>query len=454
MRIILPAILLLIMMLPARSYSGSNSDPRFFGIYCGETEVCRKDVIGPIDRCKDVREIRTTLDYTESPRGGLVHGFGAAKVDDETLRFSIAGVVVRPGVFRGSATAPGLGSRAGRAYLRENGTQLSISLPEAEGEDGEIKKIVLSKLDCGNTPPAVNINRSPANPVSFGLTVFLGAEVSDAEDVSFRSERLVWSSDRIGKFDEGTSASINTLPPGVHAITFSATDSGGLTASDTVQVTVINKPPDTPKIFSPANASVISADCNTNFLGQAFDPEDGFLSGPSLAWTSDKEGFKGNGKTLTTSLGITGTHVITLKAQDSLGESSSRSHTVEVEPASANGCPPVADITTPPHNEFQEGMIIFRDTGTGQNPRVTFVGTAEDSEDTIEQLDLQWRVSPAHCTRMNTAVIGTDTSVHDVEFVPSTAMNKVCNVRFRVRDTDGNRDSDEMLIIVLGQPVL
>ena len=265
MKRILWLVVLITFLFSLKSYAGTNSDPRFFGKYCGETKVCKK-VIGPFDKCKNIKDIKTTLEYTETGKGGLVHGNGTAKVDDDMLHFSIAGVVVKPGVFRGSATAPGIGNRASWAYLSEGGTKITISIPEAEGEGKKLKKIVLSKLACGNTPPKVIINRFPKKPVSFGLTVFLGGEVSDGEDLSFPNKRLVWKTEKTGIFDTGTSAEINTLPPGNHTITFSATDSGGLTSSANVQVTVINKPPDTPKIFSPANGATISSNCDTRFF--------------------------------------------------------------------------------------------------------------------------------------------------------------------------------------------
>ena len=220
---------------------------------------------------------------------------------------------------------------------------------------------------------------------------FLGAEVSDNEDLSFPKERLVWSTPSKRNFDTGLSADINTLPPGKHTITFSATDSGGLTSSDSVQVTVINKPPDTPVIFSPVNNDTVVSNCDIRFQGQAYDPEEGFLSGSALRWATDKDGIKGTGESLKTKLTTVGPQIIALTATDLLGETSSTSHTVQVEPPGAKGCSPIANIVTPPHNEFQEAMVIFRDTGTNENPRVTFVGTAEDSEDTIDKLDLQWR---------------------------------------------------------------
>jgi len=446
--------ILITVLFSLKSYAASNSDPRFFGKYCGKTKVCQKNVIGPIDKCKDIKDIKTRLDYTESGKGGLVHGNGTAKVDGDTIHFSIAGVVVKPGVFRGSATTQGLGSRAGWAYLTDNGTKLTISIPEAEGEGKKIKKVELSKFACGNTPPQVRITSSPNAPVSFGQTAFFIAEASDAEDLSFPKERLVWKSDNIGVFDDGLSGSANTLPPGNHTITFSATDSGGLTSSATVQVIVINKPPDTPIIFSPVNGATITSNCDFRFLGQAYDPEDGFLSGSSLDWFSNVGGFKGTGGNLKTSLQTQGDQVITLRATDSLGVSSSQAHTVHVEAPSGNGCSPIATIVTPPHREFQGAMVVFRNTETGDNPRITFVGTAEDSEDTIEQLDLEWRVSPANCTSLATTSIGDNTSVSDVEFIPSSAINKVCKVSFKVRDSDGNTDSDEMIVVVLGQPIL
>ena len=443
-----------IVMFSVNSWSAPASDPSFFGKYCGETRVCKKNAIGPIDKCKDVKDIKATLEYTESGKGGLVHGDGTARVDDDTLNFSMAGVVVRPRVLRGQVSAPGLGNRAGWAYLSPEGTVMTISIPEAEGEGSGTKKVELSKFACNNTPPVAEITRFPNAPVEYGLTVFLGAEVSDAQDVSFPEERLVWISDSIGAFDTGLSASTNNLPPGTHTITFSATDSGGLTTKDSVQVTVVNKPPDTPKIFSPVMGGTISSGCNTRFLGQAYDQEDGYIRGSGLIWSSNVEGFIGTGESLLTSLNIVGPQVITLQAKDSLGETSTKQHTVEVLEPGAGGCAPIANIVTPPHNEFQEAMVVFRDTGTGENPRITFVGTAEDTEDTIDMLDLEWRVTPANCTSLGTTIISQSTTVPEVEFIPSPAINKTCNVRFKVRDSQGNTASDEMIVLVLSQPIL
>ena len=63
--------------------------------------------------------------------------------------------------------------------------------------------------------------------------------------------------------------------------------------------------------------------------GHANDPEDGELTGPALRWSSDVDGFRGTGNTLTVTLSGPATpcrpefvrHTVTLRARDSDGHS-------------------------------------------------------------------------------------------------------------------------------------
>ena len=268
------------------SFGTVNSDPRFFGVYCGDDEVCGPTILGK--RCKDIKNIILKLNYTESSRGGLVHGSGTAEVDSKEVNFVIAGAVVDHGVFRGSATVAGLGNRSGWAYLSGDGTKITI---HAEGQEIEV-----SKFKCNNTFPQVTITDSPTAPVSYGQLMFFKGEVSDAQDISFPPERLIWKADDtvlLGKSSTGLSASTNTLSPGNHNITFTATDHGGLTSTASVQVTVVNKPPNEPFINSPPAAASVTAGCNIIFSGGAYDQEDTFITGTGLVWSSNSDGIIG-----------------------------------------------------------------------------------------------------------------------------------------------------------------
>lgn len=89
MKKILGLLIFIFFLLTSSSIATSNSDPRFFGTYCGEKKFCKG--VGPFKNCKSVKDIKANLNYTETPKGGLVHGSGAGKIDGNELRFTIGG---------------------------------------------------------------------------------------------------------------------------------------------------------------------------------------------------------------------------------------------------------------------------------------------------------------------------------------------------------------------------
>ena len=79
--------------------------------------------------------------------------------------------------------------------------------------------------------------QTPAAELGAGETVQLVANVSDIQDLPFAGERIVWRSSLQG--DLGTGAAISpALNPGRHQITVTATNSGGVSAQASVQVSV------------------------------------------------------------------------------------------------------------------------------------------------------------------------------------------------------------------------
>ena len=147
------------------------------------------------------------------------------------------------------------------------------------------------------------------------------------------------------------------MPPGNHNITFTATDHGGLTSTASVQVTVVNKPPNEPFINSPPAAASVTAGCNIIFSGGAYDQEDTFITGTGLVWSSNIDGIIGTGAELKDKLTTPGTHLVRLTAIDSVGESSFKEHTINVNP-STDGCPPTVKIVSPP-SEGKGAVVIF-----------------------------------------------------------------------------------------------
>lgn len=484
-------ILICISLLLVDELSAENtSDPRFFGTYCGDASVehcatVKVKFLGitvdtrTVCRTVDIEGIKARLDYRETVKGGIVNGAGEATVKGDEMAFVIAGVVVRHGKMKGSATVAGMDPQRGVANLSSDGLALTI---HAYG-----KTVTIRKDQCGNSPPQVTITNFPATPISYGQVHFFRGEVSDVEDLplptsEFEPDRLVWTYDDEGLLDKSPSGlrastrlrnfvplapqdsdsfSITDfvlpvlaetgpsppqyLPPGEHIIAFTATDSGGLTATASVNVTVVNTPPDTPTIFLPAPSSVLSAGCVSDFLGQAYDLEDGFITGTGLAWSSSVDGLLGNGTELRTSLETPGTHVIRLTATDSVGGTSFAEKTFTAQP-STDGCGPIARIVSPPYQEWKGAMAIVNGT------KVTFVGTAEDSEDPSDALQLQWKrkpISPAGPVE----TIGTGSVVDNVEFT-AVGADKRYEINFTATDTDGNATQDKMTILVLSSPIL
>ncbi len=94
---------------------------------------------------------------------------------------------------------------------------------------------------CGapiNTAPSVNIS-APANGATFndGDSVSFTGTATDAEDGNI-SGSLSWTSSIDGNIGSGGSFSTSTLSVGNHTITASVTDSGGLSGSDAISITV------------------------------------------------------------------------------------------------------------------------------------------------------------------------------------------------------------------------
>ena len=471
-------------------HAATTSDPRFFGTYCGDAAVehcvtVKVKFLGiTIDTrtvCKTINltDIRTKLNYTETAKGGIVEGSGSAMHDDDKLNFAIAGVIEHRGKVKGSATVAGLDPQRGVAYLSEDGLVLTIF---AYGKTLKIRKDA-----CGNTPPQVTITQFPTTSVSYGQVHFFRGEVSDTEDLplptsEFEPTRLVWTYDDVGLLQkspsglrastllrhsvplapfDSTSSSIGDfvlpvlaetkpllpkyLPPGEHQITFSATDSGGLTAKASVTVTVVNSPPDTPTIFLPTGGTVFNAGCEIDFLGQAYDLEDGFISGPGLVWSSDLDGPLGIGTEFKADFENPGTHKVRLTATDSVGGSSFKENTVTVLPAGA-GCGPTARIVSPPYQEWKGAMAIVNGT------KVTFVGTAEDAEDPLDVLQLQWKRKPINPAGPE-EIMGTGSVINDIDFA-AVGTDKRYEIIFTATDSDGNAAQDVMTILVLSSPIL
>jgi len=172
-----------------------------------------------------------------------------------------------------------------------------------------------------NTVPEISIS-APAAGGQFqvGDLVSFAAAASDAEDGDI-SATIQWSSSLDGPLGMGANLSMAELSPGEHTIVAAVSDSVGAETSATVAIQVVeplNIPPQV-SISAPGDGAQFLVSDPITLEGQAFDEEDGDLSG-TLIWSSDISGTLGEGPVLTVQLSQ-GTHAITAQVVDSEGAS-------------------------------------------------------------------------------------------------------------------------------------
>jgi hypothetical protein len=99
-------------------------------------------------------------------------------------------------------------------------------------------------------------------------------------------------------------------------------------------------------IDAPGNNVLFSSVQDVQFLGAAFDPENGALGGPSLTWTSSLDGPLGTGAELNRNAATLseGTHVVTLTATDQAGAATTATVTIHIVRVALPPPPPVIDV--------------------------------------------------------------------------------------------------------------
>lgn len=282
-----------------------------------------------------------------------------------------------------------------------------------------------------NQPPLAFID-SPADntTVDQGVTVTLTGHASDPEDGALSGLSLKWSSDLEGSLGSGAQVSFTANQTGANHIVLTATDSRGSSAYASIVINVVppgqNRPP-VVTISAPQNGAQVQVGTAVQLSGSATDPEDGALSGGSLAWSSNVSGALGTGASLSISTLSQGVHTITLTATDSLGLSASQSVSISVN--APNNQPPTAAITAPAN-----GFSTFAGTA------ITFTGTGTDPEDgTLSGASLAWSSSLS-------GALGTGS--------PLTLSNLgvgTHQISLTVTDSGGNTDVATIQVTVLAQ---
>jgi hypothetical protein len=307
---------------------------------------------------------RTTAAVSWSPT--LWTTVGEAGPDQQTpdIALVIQEIVNRPGWSSGNSLVviiTGSGKRVAESY---DGDQNGAPLLYVEYLTG-----------AANQAPTATVT-APAGGSTFssGELITFDGNAIDAEDGDLTAG-LSWSSNIDAIIGTGGSFTRSDLSIGMHTIVVTVTDSGGLTGTAQITLSVeVNSPP-TVTITTPASGSIFIEGELISFSGSAGDAEDEDLT-TGLAWQSDLDGGIGSGGSFATSSLTVGVHTITATVTDSGGLTGTAQISLTVK---ANQ-PPTVTISTPGSGSiFIEGELI------------SFSGSAGDTEDEDLTTGLAWQ---------------------------------------------------------------
>jgi extracellular elastinolytic metalloproteinase len=174
-----------------------------------------------------------------------------------------------------------------------------------------------------NTVPLVLIQQpASGTSVTQGASVTFVGTASDTQDGDLTAA-LSWESSLQGAIGTGGSFSLTSLSVGTHVITARATDSGALTGSDSITLTIQPSapPPNTAPtvtISSPTNGITVTQGTSVTFSATATDNEDGNIAA-NLVWTSNLQGQIGTGASFSRSDLVQGLHAVSAVVTDAGG---------------------------------------------------------------------------------------------------------------------------------------
>lgn len=266
----------------------------------------------------------------------------------------------------------GVGSPLSLNNLSLGAHTITLTVTDSNGGSGTATRNI-TVAQTANTPPTATI-LTPADGGSFtsGSTITFTGTGVDTEDGVLTGDRLVWSSSKDGTLGTGTALQKTNLSVGVHTITLTVVDTGGLSgiATRSLTVTVVLNTAPTANILTPPDGQEIATGGIVVLTGAGVDDQEGNLDGSRLSWTSSKDGALGTGNNLIKTNLSTGTHIITLTVTDNEGLHGTDTTTINISSNPNNA--PVATIVLPGNNQAA-------DRGTP----VLFVGTGADVEDGV-----------------------------------------------------------------------
>ncbi|HEX2473944.1 MAG TPA: hypothetical protein VHK01_04330 [Lacipirellulaceae bacterium] len=423
----------------------AESDPRFFGQYCGtHTERVTVTVrfLGYEVWSRSVSadfEIRANVNYSEPRVGrGLLAGtgtVGATRVPSEFNEFirqgesvaiTFAGGVIARGVARGSGVAERRGTGMGQATLAADGEGLYADILD--------RHIFVSKANCGNAAPTARVLQPTPGVYPYGAPMRFQAVASDSEDAFIVPERMVWTSNKDGLLGTGAVLArprLGILSAGRHIITFTATDSGGRAATASAEVIIGNNLPNA-VVEAPAAGGAFYAGLPITLRGYATDRENGDLTASALRWFANGTPV-GAGNVASVTLPAGG-HSIRLTATDRDGGSASSTRTITVRARPSGNSSPSITVLAP-----HTGQGV----GSARTDCVVLVAVAEDLEG--GPLTITWQdesaLGPPRSLGTGARVVacGLPVGTHDTWHT----------IRATVRDSGGLTATDSVRIYVI-----
>ena len=205
---------------------------------------------------------------------------------------------------------------------------LTLTATDSAGALG-IDTITLTVLPA-NTAPTATI-ATPATGASFvaGDVISFSGNATDPEDGPLTGAAVVWQSNLFGTMGTGTSLSFGSLPAGGHQITMTAVDSGGLSGSDSITITVdpsANNLPPVASLTGPATAEVGVA---VVFDGSASSDPDGTIADYEFDFGDGTPVQSGAADSATHTYSAEGQWTVTLTVTDDDGDTGQATLSVE-----------------------------------------------------------------------------------------------------------------------------
>ncbi|HEX8435011.1 PKD domain-containing protein, partial [Archangium sp.] len=222
-----------------------------------------------------------------------------------------------------------------------------------------------------NTPPGITLESpSGGQVVRTGQALQLTARVEDAEDGAALDESVVWVASGSGQLARGGSPTVTFSEPGEQTLTATVIDSGGLVASASVVLQVLDARAPSVVIREPASGSAWNLGQVLPLHCEALSATGTPLPETALQWSSELSGPLPSGARAQVTLGVAGEDTLTCTATDpSTGASTTARVPVTVKSTQA----PAVQILRP-----EAELYVKAGQPAPYSPSVLFRATALD----------------------------------------------------------------------------